>query len=75
MSKDSVSADRLDKPVEYATAGIPHYWRIERQNAGLIAYTHILNATTRSYAGSGAHTGVLKTEQPFPVAIDLDALT
>ncbi|GAA4607103.1 hypothetical protein GCM10023195_26590 [Actinoallomurus liliacearum] len=75
MSKGSVSADRLDKPAEYATVGIPHYWRIEQQNSGLITYTHILNATTGSYASSGAHTGVLKTGQPFPVAIDLDALS
>lgn len=74
MSKGSINADRLDKPVEYATAGIPHYWRVEREGNGLIVYCHILNPTTRTYVALGAHSSVLKVEHPFPVAIDLDAL-
>jgi hypothetical protein len=40
-----------------------------------VVYTHILNATTRSYATSDAQRGVLKTEQPFPVSVDLEALS
>lgn len=75
MSKGSVNADRLDKPAEYAMASIPHYWRIEQRDAGLVTYTHMLNPTTRSYTSSGAHSGMLKVDHPFPLAVDLDALT
>ena len=30
--------DRLEKPVEYAVAGIPHYWRIEQSPVHIFAY-------------------------------------
>lgn len=74
MSRGSMNADRLDKPAEYAVAGIPHYWRIEQRDASLITYTHILNPTTRTYASSEAYSGWLKVEQPFPLTVDLGAL-
>jgi Uma2 family endonuclease len=74
MSKGSINADRIDKPAEYASVGIPHYWRIEHEGNGPICYTHMFNRTTHSYASSGAHSGILTTEHPFPVEIDLDGL-
>lgn len=36
MSPSSVSTDRLTKPAQYATAGIPHYWRLERQDTPVL---------------------------------------
>jgi Uma2 family endonuclease len=30
--------DRLEKPAEYAAAGIPHYWRIEQHPVHVFAY-------------------------------------
>ena len=30
--------DRLEKPAEYAAAGIPHYWRIEQNPVHVFAY-------------------------------------
>jgi Uma2 family endonuclease len=74
MSKGSVIADRLDKPAEYASAGIPHYWRIEQKDAGLVAYTYVIDAGKRTYVPDDANSGVLKTERPFSITIDLDAL-
>ncbi|WP_395104521.1 Uma2 family endonuclease [Actinomadura sp. SCN-SB] len=74
MSQGSVNTDRLDKPAEYASVDIPHFWRIERDGAGLIVYTHILNPTTKSYAPAGAHSLTLKTDRPFPLEIDLTTL-
>jgi Uma2 family endonuclease len=74
MSKGSVSADRLDKPAEYASVGIPHYWRIEQGDAGLKAYTYVTDAIKGTYTSTGVNSGTFKTERPFPVAIDLDTL-
>ena len=42
----SERADRYDKPVEYAAAGIPHYWRVERDGAATV---HLFDL------GVGAH--------------------
>ncbi|MBC6456772.1 Uma2 family endonuclease [Actinomadura sp. HBU206391] len=74
MSRVSVSADRIDKPAEYAIAGLPHYWRIEQEESTLIAYTYALDPTGRSYESAGVHSVVLKMDDPFPVTVDLDAL-
>jgi Uma2 family endonuclease len=73
MSKGSVSADRLDKPAEFSVAGIPHFWRIEQENSGLIAYTYRLE--TAAYTPVGKHTDRLLTDEPFPVEVDLEALS
>ncbi|WP_344590622.1 Uma2 family endonuclease [Actinomadura vinacea] len=74
MSTGSVSTDRFSKPVEYAQAGIPHYWRLEENSSGLTTYTFALNPASREYSETGAYHGALKTEQPFPFDIDLPAL-
>jgi hypothetical protein len=63
-----------DKPAEYASAGIPHYWRIEQKDAGLAAYTYAIDATQRTYIPTGSYSGALKAERPFSITIDLDAL-
>lgn len=74
MSKGSVNADRLDKPAEYAVAGIQHYWRIEQVSNGLAAYTYGLDTTNKSYLPLQTYSGTLKVEAPFPVTVELDAL-
>jgi Uma2 family endonuclease len=72
MSKGSVSADRLDKPAEYAMARIPHYWRIEPEDNGLTAYSYKLDGA--AYVALDKHAGRLTTGDPFPITVDLDAL-
>jgi Uma2 family endonuclease len=53
VSPGSESADRLVKPVEYARAGIPHYWRVEASSPYSVdVYTHRLVDGTRF-----THTG------------------
>jgi Uma2 family endonuclease len=38
MSPSSVSTDRVTKPAQYATAGIPHFWRFEPPEQVLWTY-------------------------------------
>lgn len=38
VSPGTRGLDRITKPAEYATAGIPHYWRIELDPAEMFAY-------------------------------------
>ena len=51
MSPGSVTADQTDKPAEYATARIPHYWRIEPDATAkvLSVFCYRLDATTSAY--------------------------
>jgi hypothetical protein len=62
------------KPRKYATAGIPHYWRVE-QNDGLpVVYVYELDPVTKSYVPMGIFHNRLKPTVPFPVDIDLTAV-
>ncbi|WP_306204820.1 Uma2 family endonuclease [Actinoplanes sp. RD1] len=38
VSKSTKRRDRLEKPVEYAAVGIPHFWRIEQDPLHVFAY-------------------------------------
>lgn len=38
VSPGTKKRDRLEKPAEYAAAGIPHYWRIEQGPLHIFAY-------------------------------------
>jgi Uma2 family endonuclease len=38
VSPGTKKRDRLEKPAEYAAAGIPHYWRIEQSPIHIFAY-------------------------------------
>jgi Uma2 family endonuclease len=74
VSPSSVSIDRAVKPVMYAEAGIPVYWRVElRETPTIVVCTlrrqaYITNATL--IAGT---TG--RTTKPFPVTLDPADLT
>ncbi|RAY14281.1 Uma2 family endonuclease [Actinomadura craniellae] len=74
MSKGSVTTDRIDKPAEYASVKIPHYWRLERDGDELVAYTYAHDSTKGAYIPSGTYRGRLKTDRPLSVDIDLDIL-
>src|SRR2546430_14503905 len=50
VSRGSEHADRLEKPIEYAEAGIPFYWRIEPKPALTV---HAYRLGSRRYAPAG----------------------
>jgi Uma2 family endonuclease len=78
VSPGSRSDDRFRKPGLYAEAGIPYFWRVERGESRLPeVFEFWLDRDTGVYAPApegGHHTGVLKTELPFPVEINLSRL-
>lgn len=64
--------DRILKPVEYAEAGIPWYWRLEVEpEIELIAHELV----SGGYVETGRYrAGVARPAAPIPLSVDLDAL-
>ncbi|MEV6829800.1 Uma2 family endonuclease [Amycolatopsis sp. NPDC051102] len=73
MSPGSVTADRIDKPGEYAAGGIQHFWRVENtddpEKVRLFCYQ--LDPTTGTYAPAAVHDGPFAVTDPFAVNIDM----
>lgn len=78
VSKGSRREDRGAKPLAYAEAGIPHFWRLESMASGamtLAVHTFTLDKPTGVYVETGVHNTKLVASLPEPIAIDLTALT
>jgi Uma2 family endonuclease len=74
-SGESAVRDYSTKAAEYAANGIANYWVIDildMESVGLTVFT--LDAAG-GYHIAPRVTGVVKVEVPFPLALDLDALT
>lgn len=74
VSPGSEQRDRRDKPALYATTGIQHFWRIERENDQPVVHTYELDGTTHSYVATGVHRRDLTVLVPWPITVDLTAL-
>ncbi|KIF75357.1 hypothetical protein QR77_18460 [Streptomyces sp. 150FB] len=75
VSPGSETTDRIVKVDQYATAGIPFYWRVEQVASGVpLVYTYVLDPASREYRDSDVFAGVIKTMAPFSVEIDLSAV-
>ncbi|NIH82081.1 Uma2 family endonuclease [Amycolatopsis viridis] len=75
VSRDSATVDRRGKPVQYAAAGVPPYWRVEGVDRGEVSlFRYRLDPTTRVYAPAGVDTGKATVAEPFAVTLDLAAL-
>ncbi|MDT0343272.1 Uma2 family endonuclease [Streptomyces litchfieldiae] len=79
VSPGSRQDDRVRKPALYAQAKVPYYWRVERERDDQIAVHEFwYHARLKEYAPppeNWLHRDKLVTEKPFPVEIDLRALT
>lgn len=72
VSPGSESTDRSFKPLEYAQAGIEHYWRIEGVGRDVpVVHTYRLDEASRTYMATEVFNGLVKASVPFPVEIDL----
>ncbi|MFH8514770.1 Uma2 family endonuclease [Streptomyces gelaticus] len=75
VSEESVTRDRETKPVKYARAKIPHYWRVENHDDRAVVYVFELEPSTGSYTSTGIFHDRMKVSVPFPVDLDLTAIT
>ncbi|MBM7791256.1 Uma2 family endonuclease [Tenggerimyces flavus] len=73
LSPGTKRVDRVLKPVEYAEAGIPHYWVIDLDPPLSLAAYHLAPAF-EAYQEAPAVTGEFLTREPFPLRLDLDRL-
>jgi Uma2 family endonuclease len=71
VSPESQVRDRERKPVLYAQAGIPHFWRVENTQGRPAVIVHEHDPATRTYALTGIYHDHLKLTIPFAVDIDL----
>ena len=72
VSPTSTGMDRVLKPTEYASAGVPFYWRVETEpQVEVVAYE--LDGDRYREAGRLA-TGTGRLPGPFTAEIDVDAL-
>jgi Uma2 family endonuclease len=75
VSPGSVTTDRITKPAQYATAGIPAYWRVETSpEVSLTAYEPALGARVYSEVGTWSRGQTAHLRAPFPVDVVLDEL-
>ncbi|MEV6037658.1 Uma2 family endonuclease [Nonomuraea sp. NPDC052116] len=74
VSPDSEARDRERKPLLYAKAGIPHFWRIEKVDGKPVVFVFELIPGTETYAPGGVHHDRLKVTVPFDIDIDLTNL-
>ncbi|THA73914.1 Uma2 family endonuclease [Streptomyces sp. A0642] len=74
VSDESVTRDRETKPVKYARARIPHYWRVENQDGRAVVYVFELEPATGAYTSTGIFHDRMKVSAPFPVDLDLTAI-
>ncbi|MEW2283506.1 Uma2 family endonuclease [Streptomyces sp. NPDC047841] len=71
VSEDSLSRDRETKPLKYARAKIPHYWRVENENGRAAVHVFELEPTTGIYTSTGIFRERMKLDVPFPMDLDL----
>lgn len=75
VSDDSRARDREVKPRKYAEAGIPYFWRVEKDPKGLpVVYAYELDPATRAYGILGIFHDKLTLSVPFDIEIDLTAV-
>ncbi|MER0245037.1 Uma2 family endonuclease [Streptomyces sp. HSW2009] len=71
VSPDSEARDRQRKPVLYAAAGIPHFWRVEEDRGQAVVHVFELEDGKDTYTAKDVFREQLKVAAPFPVEIDL----
>lgn len=71
VSRGSRKNDRFFKPIEYAQAGVSHYWRVEI-DPEIFVVTHDL--VEGRYQQTGVLRGSREVTEPFGLVVDVPAL-
>ncbi len=73
VSPSSEARDYDTKPHKYATAGIPHFWRVDMatDDEQPVVQVFELDKETHSYIPTGTYRDRLKVSVPFEIDIDL----
>jgi Uma2 family endonuclease len=72
LSPSSRNTDHRAKRVEYAEAGIPHYWIVDLDDPISLAPMHLAGAF--GYQEAPAEIAVYETDARFPLKIQVDRL-
>jgi Uma2 family endonuclease len=72
LSPGSKRSGYRTKHLEYADAGIPHYWIVDITEPVSLVECHLDGEF--GYQDREAVTGEFRTEEPFPVTLRLDQL-
>lgn len=72
VSPGSKRTDYKTKHLEYADAGIPHYWIVDITEPVSLVECHLAGAF--GYQDREAVTGEFSTDLPFPISLRLDQL-
>ncbi|MGW9117410.1 Uma2 family endonuclease [Streptomyces sp. NPDC055663] len=75
VSDESLTRDRETKPVKYARAKIPHYWRVENHDGRAVVYVFELEPSTGAYTSTGIFHDRMKVSVPFLIDLDLTAIS
>lgn len=75
VSPESTTRDRETKPLKYARAGIPHYWRVENREGRAVVYVFELEPATGAYTSTGIFHDRMKLSVPFDLDLDLTGIT
>jgi len=70
VSPGHAEEDRVTKPILYARAGIPVFWRLE---PGPLLQVHVLHGDAYERTGEH-HSGQVRLDLPFTLVLDLDLL-
>jgi Uma2 family endonuclease len=71
VAPDSQELDREIKPVRYAQARIPSYWRVEHHDIEAVVYTYELDPATNRYGLVRVFRDLLEVAVPYHIDIDL----
>jgi len=72
VSPGSERTDRVTKPMQYAKAGIAHYWLVELEEPVSLTAFELVDGI---YESVGDGTGKIELSHPSALRFDLDALT